>query len=184
MMNSEASRILIIITCLVALILLPPETTALFVLPPSKTKPYPDLKLAAADRLGIRYIGIAKDAGKSASLPGFALSLNAKFGKLPNETMFRALLREYCGWSETKSRIVWDPQLEYTLLDFLPPLMQATSGLHFHSSRTQPSRVGLPSFVGNRIKKYDRTSTTDVLLTTNCWGFAWEVLYQADNADA
>ena len=163
--------------CLVAL----PLSPALFVHPPSKIIPYPNLKLAAADRLGIKYKGIAKDAGKAASLPSFALSLNAQFGRLPNEAAFRALLREYCGWSDTKSRIQWDPQREYTLLDFLPPLMQAVSGLHFHSSRSQQSRVGLPSFIGNRIKKYDRTQ--DVLLSSNCWGFAWEVLFQADNAD-
>lgn len=167
----------VLLLCFIAL----PLSMALFVLPPSKVKPYPNLKLAAADRLGIRYKGIAKDAGKAASLSGFALSLNAQFGRLPNEAAFRALLREYCGWSETKSRIKWDPKLEYTLLDFLPPLMQAVSGLHFHSSRTQQSRVGLPSFIGNRIKKYDRSQ--DVLLASNCWGFAWEVLFQADNAD-
>eukprot|EP00980_Cylindrotheca_fusiformis_P017321 scaffold5377_cov63-Cylindrotheca_fusiformis.AAC.3 len=159
----------------------PKPTTALFVLPPSKIKPYPDLKLSAADRLGIRYKGIAKDAGKAASLPGFARPLNAQFGCLPNEVAFRVLLREYCGWSETKSRIVWDPKLEYTLLGFLPPLMQAVSGLHFHSSTSRQRRVGLPSFIGSRIKKYDRTQ--EVLLTSNCWGFSWEVLFQADNAD-
>eukprot|EP00980_Cylindrotheca_fusiformis_P022002 scaffold8881_cov73-Cylindrotheca_fusiformis.AAC.1 len=59
--------------------------------------------------------------------------------------------------------------------------MLAVSGLHFHSSTSRQRRVGLPSFIGSRIKKYDRTQ--EVLLTSNCWGFAWEVLFQADNAD-
>jgi hypothetical protein len=170
------SASLLVVTTL--LILISP-TTALFVQPPSKIKPYPDLKLAAADRLGISYKSIAKDAGKAASLAGFALSLNAQFGRL-DEASFRALLREYCGLSETKSRVIYAKDREYTLLDFLPPLMQAVSGLHFQSSRTKQGR-GLPSFVGDRIQKFDVTQ--EVLLTSNCWGFAWEVLFQADNAD-
>ena len=150
---------------------------ALFLRPPSVTKPYPGLKLATADRLGIPYKGIAHDAGKAASLPGFALTLDAEFGEL-DEQSFTKLQSEYCAWSETKSRVKWKNGRKFTMLDFLPPLLQAVSGLHFRSSRTK--QKGLPSFVGERAKKY---SEQEVLLTSNCWGFAWEVLYQADNAD-
>lgn len=153
---------------------------ALFVLPPSKKIPYPDLKLATADRLGVPYKGFAYDAGKAASLPGFALSLNAEFGTLDNST-FNALKNTYCVWSETKSRVKWVEGLRYTLLDFLPPLMQAVSGLHFRSSRAT-QRV-LPSFVGGPADPVRMRSEEEVLLTSNCWGFAWEVLFQADNAD-
>lgn len=101
---------------------------ALFVQPPFKVKPYPELKLAIADRLGVPYKGIAYDAGKAASLPGFALSLNAEFGAL-NESTFDALLKNYCVWSETKSRVKWKEGRKYTLLDFLPPLLQAVSAV-------------------------------------------------------
>lgn len=156
------------------------KTDALFVQPPSKLKPYPNLELATADRLGIPYKGLAFDAGKAASLANFALSLNADFAELDKAT-FDKLQGAYSGWSETKSRVTWKQGRRYTLLDFLPPILQACSGLHFRSSRT-PQRV-LPSIVGgpnDRVKKYTQQ---EVLLTSNCWGFAWEVLFQADNKD-
>ena len=145
---------------------------ALFVKPPSKLEPYPELTLATADRLGVPYRGVAWNAGKAASLPSFALSLNAEFGTLPNEATFNALTRAYSGWSETKPRVHWKPDRQYTLLDFVPPLLQACSGLHFQSSRT-PFK-GIPSYAEKQV---------NVLLTSNCWGFAWEVLFQADNQD-
>jgi hypothetical protein len=59
--------------------------------------------------------------------------------------------------------------------------MQAVNGLHFQSSRTIKQGIGLPSFVGKRINKFDMNQ--EVLLTSNCWSFAWEVLFPADNAD-
>lgn len=148
---------------------------ALFVQPPFQVNPYP-LFLVEADRLGIPYRGIASDSGKAASNPGFSLSLNAEFGAL-DESTFNALQRVYCQWSETKSRVKWKKGRKYTFLDFLPPLLQATSGLHFRSSRTVRD---LPSFLNGQVEKYVEQ---DVLLTSNCWGFAWELLLQADNAD-
>jgi hypothetical protein len=156
------------------------SATALFYQPPYKMIPYPGLKLAAADRLGVVYTSIAQDTGKAASFSGFALSLNAKFGPM-SESSFQTLQRQYCGWSETKSRVTYSKDRAYTLIDFLPPVMQAVNGLHFQSSRSRLQGQGLPSFVGNRIKKFDMNQ--EVLLTSNCWGFAWEVLFQADNAD-
>jgi len=56
--------------------------------------------------------------------------------------------------------------------------MQATSGKHFRSTRSK--QKNLPSFVNEKQKQY---AEQEVLLTNNCWGFAWEVLYQADNPD-
>ena len=60
---------------------------------------YP-LTLPLADKLGVTYDGVAYDAGKAASLPGFALSLNAEFQNL-NQNTFDSLLKAYCGWSKT-----------------------------------------------------------------------------------
>ncbi|KAL3775877.1 hypothetical protein HJC23_000536 [Cyclotella cryptica] len=148
----------------------------LFVQPPFRTIKYP-LTLSLADQIGAKYQGIAYDAGKSASLPGFALTLNAKFEPMDEKT-FDALQRAYCGWSETKSQVKWKKGMRYTLLDFLPPLMQATSGLHFRSSRNMLKNGKLPSFLDN-----PRNMEQEVLLTSNCWGTAWEILYQADNSD-
>ena len=150
--------------------------SGLFVQPPYRKIKYP-LTLPLADKLGVTYDGVAYDAGKAASLPGFALSLNAEFQNL-NQNTFDSLLKAYCGWSETKSRVIFNQDMRYTLLDFLPPLMQATSGLHFRSSRTMLKNGRLPSFVAN-----SKNMEQEVLLTSNCWGFAWEVLYQADNSD-
>jgi len=169
--------VLLMIVFLLAIIA---AVDALFVQPPFEVKPFPDLRLATADRLGARYRGVAYDAGKAASLPGFALSLNADFGVL-DEPTFRALQQKYCEWSETKSRVLWKEGRKYTLLDFLPPLLQAVSGLHFRSSRTK--QRGLPSFLGGPMDRIQKYSEQEVLLTSNCWGFAWEVLFQADNSD-
>ncbi|KAL7526663.1 hypothetical protein ACHAWF_001865 [Thalassiosira exigua] len=151
--------------------------SALFVTPPSSKVPYPSLHLATADSLGATYTGFALDAGKAASLPGFALSLNADFGTL-SESTFNKLRSAYCTWSDTKSRVIWEPDRSYTLLDFLPPIMQAVSGLHFRSTRSK--QQNLPSFVNDLQRQY---TEQEVLLTSNCWGFAWEVLFQADNPD-
>jgi hypothetical protein len=153
---------------------------ALFVFPPTTIQPYPDLKLAASDQLGIKYQGIALNAGKAASLPSFALSLDAEFGIL-SRSDFNNLMRAYSSWSETKSKVFYDPEHTYYLMDFLPPLLQATNGCHFYSSRTPYSR--LPSFLGGPNDRVKRYSDQEILLTYNCWGFAWEVLFQADNAD-
>jgi hypothetical protein len=153
---------------------------ALFVQPDFTVKPFPGLRLEIADRMDIPYKGIAYDADSFASLASFALSLNAEFGPLEENT-FQKLQSAYCGWSETKSRVIWKQGRSYTLLDFLPPLLQATSGLYFQSVRF-PLQAGLPSFlVPGRVQKY---AEQDILLTSNCWGFAWEVLLQADNADS
>mmetsp|Transcript_9240 Transcript_9240/g.21769 ORF Transcript_9240/g.21769 Transcript_9240/m.21769 type:complete len:351 (-) Transcript_9240:202-1254(-) len=150
---------------------------ALFVTPPSKVVPYPSLRLSTADGLGVSYTGFALDAGHAASLPGFALSLNADFGTL-SESQFDQLQARYCAWSDTKSKVRWVQDQEYTLLDFLPPIMQVVSGQYFQSTRSR--QKNFPSFVDDRQRRY---TEQEVLLTSNCWGFAWEVLYQSDNPD-
>ena len=170
-LHNSASVIIILLTISIQ------DVKSLFIVPPSKVIQYPSLSLSAADRLGISYKGVALDAGKAASLPGFALSLNAKFGILDEKT-FNKLKSEYCAWSDTKSQVVWDADREYTLLDFLPPIMQAVNGKYFQSSRSK--QKNLPSFVDDKQRRYTEQS---VLLTSNCWGFAWEVLYQSDNPD-
>lgn len=157
----------------------PCAADALFVFPPTTVEPYPTLKLAVADNLGIKYKGRALNAGDAASLPSFALSLDAEFGRL-SEFKFNKLKKAYSGWSDTKPKVIWEPDRNYYLMDFLPPLMQATNGCHFYSSRT-PSSRGLPNFLGNKVQR--NLANQEILLAYNCWGFAWEVLYQADNAD-
>ena len=172
--------VLLFVALIVFLTSVTVDVEALFLRPPSRKEPYPALKLATADLLRVPYQGIAYDAGEEASLPSFALSLDAEFGPLDTIT-FLGLQELYGSWSETKSRVKWIEGQSYTLLDFLPPLMQAVNGLYFKSSRQK--QVALPSFVGAPEKKVQKRVEQEVLLTTNCWGFAWEVLYQADNKD-
>lgn len=153
---------------------------AIFVRPPTIRVQYPSLQVATADLLRVPYKGVADDAGDEASLPSFSLSLDAEFGPLDTIT-FLGLQEMFGSWSETKSKVKWIEGEKYTLLDFLPPLCQAVNGLYFKSSRKKLS--GLPSFVGGPNEMAKMRTEQEVLLTTNCWGFAWEVLYQADNAD-
>mmetsp|Transcript_27936 Transcript_27936/g.58548 ORF Transcript_27936/g.58548 Transcript_27936/m.58548 type:complete len:493 (+) Transcript_27936:302-1780(+) len=180
----------------------------LFVFPTTTVvRPYPRLQLKIVDELvvskegggnnKISYEGFAYDAGSSASIPQFALSLDAKFTRPISKETFDKLLQKYCGWSETKSRVKYKPDKLYRFTDFLPPLMQATNGLHFKSSNlsSPPSSSffssgrgtfrRLPSFrsKNNSYNNEVRYVQQEILLTYNCWGFAWEVLFQADNAD-
>ena len=103
------SIILLFIATLIA-------SDALFVRPSATVIPYP-FRLSLADRFGIPYKGIAYDAGKAASLPGFALSLNAELGTL-DESTFSILQKTYSAWSDTKSRVKWNEGGQYTSLDY------------------------------------------------------------------
>ena len=185
----------------------------LFVFPTTTVvRPYPKLKLKIVDELVVSregnvrgsgnsktsYEGFAYDAGSSASIPQFALSLDAKFTRPISKETFDKLLQKYCGWSETKSRVKYKLDKLYRFTDFLPPLMQATNGMHFKSSNlsSPPSSSflssggstfpRLPSFRSknnNSNNNEVRYVQQEILLTYNCWGFAWEVIFQADNAD-
>jgi hypothetical protein len=156
---------------------------ALFVFPPTTIEPYPPLKLKTAESLGItNYEGIALNAGKAASLPSFALSLDAKFPNLTQQ-QFNALQKAFSGWSDTKPKVFYQPNTEFYLMDFLPPLLQATNGCHFYSSKSPITKYELPIFVGKPTDKVRLEKQQEVLITYNCWGFAWEVLFQADNQD-
>lgn len=140
------------------------KTRALFTQVPSVKEPHP-IKLPGAESLGITdYIGVAYNAGEAASLPSFALSLDVDFGTLPNKTTFDKLCDKYCGWSKTKSKVQWNATEKYSLLDFLPPVMQAVSGKHWRTTRHQKL---LPN-----VQK--QTTRSDVIGAFNCWGYAWE----------
>jgi hypothetical protein len=65
------------------------------------------------------YLGVA-----SSQLKNFALSPDADFGRLTNSSFF-SLRDAYSGWSKSRPAVIWDPNRNYTLLDFLPPVMQA-----------------------------------------------------------
>eukprot|EP00128_Syssomonas_multiformis_P005149 Colp12_sorted_trinity150504_noHs@20672 len=81
------------------------------------------------------------------------------------------LRQTYSGWSASPSRVQYRSGERYTLLDFLPPIMQATSSKRF---KTQHHTYALPDFAfGNEKKQVDQ----DCQFLINCWGFAYEVVY-------
>ncbi len=88
-------------------------------------------KLARVDRLHIPYVNIAYNSTVS-GLPAFALSLDAQFEAALSPTQFDALMETYA-FSATTSRVKFRPGTRYRLTDFLPPIMQATNTLHFHT---------------------------------------------------
>jgi hypothetical protein len=126
-------------------------------------------------------------------------TLDVKFMTHITKQTFDLLQYKYCNsWSETKSQVEYQPNMLYKLTDFLPPLLQATNGLTFKS---KSYRTPLPSFLPtNDYDAFDVMFDDDdddenqqgnddviryknqwILLTCNCWGFAWDVLVQADN---
>ena len=129
----------------------------IFIDAPSTQQPHA-LRLARADARGLRYRGVAANSS-AATLSNFALSLDAVFEPV-DEATFRALRRDYGGWSETASAVQWRRGEPFTLLDLLPPLFQATSGRHF--------RTGRRRFRGGEATR-----------GFNCWGLAWAALEAA-----
>lgn len=129
------------------------------------------LRLARADRLGIPYEGLAHNC--STSPAAFALSLDADFFDSLSAAQFAALGAAYSSWSATKSRVTYSSGERYTLLDFLPPLMQTTSGLRFAA---QHHNYSLPSFDA---RNPQRQISQSCPFLDNCWGFAYEAMYAA-----
>jgi hypothetical protein len=106
----------------------------------------------------------------------FALSLNAKFGRLSQKD-FETVRNKYSSWWDLLGLIVWHPQHEYHLIDFLPPQMQATNGYRF---RAQTRNFSLPSFITGH---EERLKTQETMLVVNCWGMAFSVLYAIKSGD-
>jgi hypothetical protein len=123
-------------------------------------------------------------------------TLDVEFMTTITKQTFDVLQYKYCNsWSKTKSQIEYQSNILYKLTDFLPPLLQATNGLTYTSTSY---RTPLPSFLSTNDNDdldvmfddddEDQQGNDDVryknqwvLLTCNCWGFAWDVFIQADN---
>ena len=88
------------------------------------------LHLTRADALSIPYVPFAYNSSV-ADLPAFRLSLDAQFPPLTQQ-QFHALMHAY-SFGSTKSRVIYNSSATYRFTDFLPPLLQALSTLHFHT---------------------------------------------------
>jgi hypothetical protein len=124
--------------------------------------------LARADLLGIQYTPTALNSTVS-DLPAFALSLDAEFAPNMSQEKFAALHRAYA-FSATASRVIYNPVNRYRFTDFLPPLLQATNALHFH---TQRANFSLPDVLTGHDQPAVCQSTQ---LSVNCWGFLFDAL--------
>eukprot|EP00386_Alphamonas_edax_P010276 GDKI01033305.1.p1 GENE.GDKI01033305.1~~GDKI01033305.1.p1 ORF type:complete len:438 (+),score=62.16 GDKI01033305.1:71-1315(+) len=135
----------------------------------------PHTPLYFADIHGVSYTPIALIDPK-ANLPVFATTLDFDFGLIDSPT-FRLLQSYYSSWwgggDGGFSALRYDPQKQYYLSDFLHPQMQAVQA---HSFTVQRQRAKLPFFVTG---KESRVVEQEVMVTCNCWGFAYSVLYSA-----
>jgi hypothetical protein len=107
-------------------------------------------------------------------LATFALTLGVDFFSTLSQTQFDNLMEIYgSSWWDvgSGSQVVYVPGQSYTLIDFLPPPMQALSGLHF---KQQNEVFSLPYFVKG---KESRLKDQNCLFLINCWGFAYNMLY-------
>jgi hypothetical protein len=157
----------------VALPLAPHSSFAAFVAVPQQLISDPSLlRLERADALRIQYSAIAYNSSV-ADLPAFRLSLDAQFGSL-SQQQFDSLLAVY-SFGSSKSRVVYNSSATYRFTDFLPPLLQAVSTLHFH---TQYSNYSLPDVLTGQESAALCQRTQ---LSINCWGFAYDVLLSSQS---
>jgi hypothetical protein len=78
---------------------------------------------------------------------------------------FDSLKATYAGFSLVKSSTPYEPGQAYSLVDFLPPIMQSMLGLKFQEETTS---IPLP-----------RRETALASTVANCWGTVYEVLREA-----
>jgi hypothetical protein len=146
------------------------SSAAFVAVPQSLVRDASLLRLARAESLRIPYSAIAYNSSV-ADLPAFRLSLDAQFAAL-TQGQFDGLLQQY-SFGLSKSRVIYNASASYRFTDFLPPLMQALSSLHFH---TQYCNFSLPDVLTGQQAPAVCQRTQ---LSINCWGFAYDVLLSA-----
>lgn len=99
--------------------------------------------------------------------------LDVEFKNLDRH-QFDSLKSIYGGWSQTPSRVTYEPLRSWLLSDFLPPAMQAALNFRFmNEQRLTP----LPQLFG--MNTHSERTATPVLLVSNCWGTLYEVMRHA-----
>lgn len=101
-----------------------------------------------------------------AKLPVWRSALQFEFGQL-SRSQWQNLHKAYGSWQNHRLP-PYDPKQHYTLMDFMPPLMQALNGHQFHSEQV-PLR-----FAG----------TAQATAMANCWGTLYEILRTSQQKDA
>jgi hypothetical protein len=121
---------LVLAACLNILTYTHPSIAAFVAVPQNILTDPSLLHLTRADALSIPYRPFAYNS-TVADLPAFRLSLDAHFPPLTQQ-QFYALMHAY-SFGSTKSRVIYNSSATYRFTDFLPPLLQALSTLHFHT---------------------------------------------------
>jgi hypothetical protein len=124
----------------------------------------------------ISHIEECSTINPNASLQVFAISRNWCFGHLQMD-QFNDLARAYSNWWNGLDFIQFDPQRSYSLIDFLHPAMQATNR---HEFTPIFAEIAAPDYRKNRAKDCGLQNS---LLTSNCWGFAYSVLYSIQSRE-
>jgi hypothetical protein len=131
---------------------------------------FTDLRLARISQIQHRIVRKTVATGKYFFDSNF---YDVEFPRL-TETEFDQLRETYSGWSASKNPEGFRAGRSWTLASFLPPAMTAHLEYNFLAEQ---SFMDLPRIFGNdadgaRVK-------TPVLLLSNCWGSAYEVLREA-----
>ena len=82
-----------------------------------------------------------------APLPVWQNSLGFSFGQL-SERQYAELRDRYGNWHAVKSAVGWEPQREYHLIDFLPPVIQALNRHQFIERDLQLDACFFPACLG------------------------------------
>lgn len=113
----------------------------------------------------------SKRIDRRATLPIWNTSLNFKFGQLSKEQL-KLLLNAYSAWWGGTGDVPYDTSRQYSLMDFLPPPVQALQGSVFTSEpKAKPAGPEFPYPDDKVVPTYK-----DSILTPNCWTTGYEVL--------
>ncbi|MGB7416063.1 MAG: hypothetical protein WA902_17805, partial [Thermosynechococcaceae cyanobacterium] len=126
-----------------------------------------DLKLAAAKDIPHLCWQRQNDRAK---LPVWRSALGFEFGTL-TRSQWQQLKQTYTRW-QNRRLAPYDPQRKYTLMDFMPPLMQALNAHQFHEEQVQ-----LPQPLLEVLPRKNGTASA----ISNCWGTLYEILRTAQN---
>lgn len=131
-------------------------------------------KLHYPESLGIKYQCEAI-WDESTNIKSWQQRLSFVFGHL-TFTEFDAIRNHYKKLNKSTTKLSYNKQKSYQLIDFLSPALQTLNG-----SRFVPETSSLPENLFHYFFKNERNVISNKLTSyMNCWGVAYEVLRQPD----
>lgn len=117
-----------------------------------------------------------RSEARQATLPVWQFTLDFEFGQL-TKSQWQRLSDVYASWHQHRT-VPYDAHRSYTLLDFMPPLMQALNAHTFHAEEA-PLPHSLRSSVSS-----DKQVPTKASLIANCWGTLYELVRTSRSVSA